>query len=100
MVILCHLACPWHAHGAVGVDQPWISCCYNGGVGGGTVSGGYDGVKVEGTHDFFLLYPNVSTFSLPLLMQTSMMTAFFRMSPKEVTKSQCGKGEGVTAMTR
>ena len=46
------------------------------------------------------LYPNFSTFSLPLLMQTSMMAAFFRVSPKEVTKSKCGKGEGVTAMTR
>ena len=48
------------------------------------------------------LYPNFSTFSLPPLMQTSMsmMAAFFRVSPKEVTKSQCGKGEGVTAMTR
>jgi hypothetical protein len=35
-------------------------------------------------------------------MQTSMsmMAAFFRVSPKEVTKSQCGKGEGITAMTR
>jgi hypothetical protein len=46
------------------------------------------------------LYPNFSTFSLPPLMQTSMMAAFFSVLPKEVTKSQCGKGEGITAMTR
>ena len=46
----CHPARRWRAHGAIGVQRPWISCCSNvgnnresvgdGGHGSGTVSGG------------------------------------------------------------
>jgi len=47
---LRHPASRWCAHGAIGVQRPWISCCGNaddnresagdGGHGGGTISGG------------------------------------------------------------
>ncbi len=55
------LARRWRAHGAIGVQRPWISCfgkvgnnresTGNGGHGGGTVSGGNSGGVGGGDND-------------------------------------------------
>ncbi len=83
LATLCHPACCWPTHGAVGVEIPWISCCGDVGnnresVGGGRGSGHNILTKIWSDRRCQKLFACASLFFLVFACASPTCLIFFK----------------------